>query len=88
MSSTQQMAEHPAFGEIVSMGRPAIPLIFKELVREPGFHWLQVLRDIIGSGPEIPAEARGRLRPVTECWLRWAYGAVAQFLKRSRLGRM
>lgn len=71
LSSTRQMANHPAFQEITSLGRPVVPLIFKELVREPSFHWFHALRDIIGSGPEIPAEDRGRLRPVTECWLRW-----------------
>jgi hypothetical protein len=71
LSSTRQMAEHPAYREIVSLGRPVVALIFKELVREPGFHWFHALRDIIGSGPEIPTEARGRLRPVTECWLHW-----------------
>jgi hypothetical protein len=71
LSSTQQMADHPAYREVVSLGLPVVPLIFKELVREPGFHWFHALREIIGSGPEIPAEARGRLRPVMECWLRW-----------------
>jgi hypothetical protein len=70
-SSTRQMAEHPAYREIVSLGPQIVPLIFKELVREPGFHWFHALREIIGSGPEIPTEARGRLQPVTECWLRW-----------------
>ena len=71
LSSTRQMAEHPAYREIVSLGRAVVPFIFKELVREPSFHWFHALRDILGSGPEIPADARGRLRPVTECWLRW-----------------
>jgi hypothetical protein len=71
LSSTRQMGEHPAYREIVSLGRPVLPLIFKELVREPGFHWFHALRDIVGSGPEIPADARGKLRPVTECWLLW-----------------
>jgi hypothetical protein len=71
LSSTRQMAEHPAYRDIVSLGQPVVPLIFKQLVREPDFRWLHALRDIIGSGPEIPTEARGRLRPVTECWLRW-----------------
>lgn len=70
LSSTQQMAEHPAFREIVSLGRPIVPLIFKELLRDPGFHWFHALRDILGSSPEIPSEARGKLRLVTECWLR------------------
>jgi hypothetical protein len=37
-SSTRQMADHPAYREIVSLGLPVVPLIFKELVREPGFH--------------------------------------------------
>jgi hypothetical protein len=71
LSSTHQMAEHPAYRAIVSLGQPVVPLIFKELARDPGFHWLHALRDITGSGPEIPSEARGKLRPVTECWLSW-----------------
>lgn len=68
--STRQMAERPACREIVSLGRPIVPLILRELVREPGFHWLDALREILGSGPEIPTDARGRLGPVTERWLR------------------
>jgi hypothetical protein len=70
-SSTRQMAEHPAYREIVSLGPAVVPVIFKELVREPGFHWFHALREILGSGPEIPPEARGRLGLVTACWLRW-----------------
>jgi hypothetical protein len=70
-SSTRQMAECPAYREIVSLGRPVVPLIFRELVREPSFRWFHALRDILGSGPEIPAEARGKLGLVTERWLRW-----------------
>ena len=70
-SSTQQMAEHSAYREIVSLGKPVVPLIFRVLVREPGFHWFQALREILGSGPEITGNARGRLGLVTECWLRW-----------------
>jgi len=71
LSSTRQMAELPAYREIVSLGQAVVPLIFKELEREPGFQWFHALHDILGSGPEIPSEARGKLRPVTECWLRW-----------------
>lgn len=71
LSSTRQMAAHPAYREIARLGLPVVPLIFKELVREPGFHWFHALREILGSGPEIPTEARGRLRPVTDRWLRW-----------------
>ena len=70
-SSTRQMAEHPAYREIVSLGRPVVPLIFREVVRDPGFHWFHALREILGSGPEIPTDARGRLSLVTERWLRW-----------------
>jgi hypothetical protein len=70
-SSTRQMADHPAYLEIVRMGPKVVALIFKELERNPGFHWFHALRDIIGSGPEIPAAARGKLRPVTDAWLRW-----------------
>ena len=71
LSSTRQMTEHPAYREIVSLGRAVVPMIFKELVREPGFHWFQALREILGSGPEIPSEARGRLGLVATHWLRW-----------------
>src|SRR5712691_3370577 len=71
LSSTQQMAKHPAYLEIVRMGTMVVPLIFKELERAPGFRWFHALRDILGAGPEIPTEARGKLGPVTDCWLCW-----------------
>ena len=70
-SSTLQMAKHPAYQEIVHMGMLVVPLILKELEHAPGFRWFHALRDITGSGPDIPTEARGKLRPVTDCWLRW-----------------
>ena len=65
------MAEHTAYREIASLGRPIVPLILGELVREPGYHWFHALREILGFGPEIPSDARGRLDLVAECWLRW-----------------
>jgi hypothetical protein len=71
LSTTRQMAECPAYREIVSLGQPVVPLIFQQLVREPDFRWFHALRDLLGSGPEIPTEARGKLEPVTDCWLRW-----------------
>jgi hypothetical protein len=70
------MAEHAAYREIVSLGRPVVPLIFKELGRALGFPWFRALHEITGSGPEIPTEVRGKLRAVTECWLRRAAGTA------------
>jgi hypothetical protein len=68
-SSSTEMFEHPAYQEIIGMGRQAVPLLLRELEREPD-HWFWALRTITGANP-VPARDGGNLARMAECWLRW-----------------
>jgi hypothetical protein len=41
---------HPAYQRIIEMGQPVMPLIFRELEREPD-HWFWALQSITGENP-------------------------------------
>jgi hypothetical protein len=69
-SSLTQMVTHPAYQQIIGMGKEAIPLILEELQREED-HWFWALKAITGEDP-VPPGDRGQLPKMTEDWLRWA----------------
>lgn len=69
LSSTTQIAMHPAYQAIIGMGPAALPLIFAELRREPG-PWFWALKAITGEDP-VPAQDRGDLVRMTAAWLEW-----------------
>jgi hypothetical protein len=77
LSSPPEMAKHPAYREIVAMGKPAVPLILAELEARPDF-WFAALREITGEDP-VPPEARGKVKAMAGAWLEWghAHGVVA-----------
>ncbi len=70
LSSTSQMVNHPAYQEILAMGPDVVPLLLRDLAREPE-HWFAALRAITGAQP-VPPEDRGRIDRMAEAWLRWA----------------
>ncbi len=67
VSFAQQRALHPAYQRIIGMGWAAVPLILKELQRQPE-HWLWALQAITG---EEPARNASGLRAATDAWLLW-----------------
>jgi transcriptional regulator with XRE-family HTH domain len=68
-SSSTRIVEHPAFRRIVAMGKPAIPLILRELEKEPSFlSW--ALREITGERP-VPESASGNIPRIARIWLAW-----------------
>jgi hypothetical protein len=69
VSSSSDLVAHPAFQEIVGMGRAVVPLLLRELENRTG-HWHRALRLITGSDPVPPAE-RGNIGKAEEAWLRW-----------------
>jgi hypothetical protein len=69
MSSSVQMAEHPAYREIISMGEAAVPLLLAELRRRPDF-WFAALRTITGANP-VPREMAGKVKAMAKAWLEW-----------------
>lgn len=68
-ASIVKMADHPAYKEIVSLGKPAVPLLLAELEREPD-HWFLALHSLTGASP-VPEESRGRLNEMAAAWIRW-----------------
>lgn len=68
-SSITQMATHPAYQQIIGMGKDAVPLILDELRREPD-HWFWALHAITGDDP-VPSNGRGKLEGMTRAWLDW-----------------
>jgi hypothetical protein len=68
-SSTTRILGHPAFRRIVALGEPAIPLILREIQREPD-HLSFALREITGTSP-VPAGAAGNMARIAALWLAW-----------------
>lgn len=61
---------HPAYQQIIGMGPTAIPFILRELKNKPG-HWFWALKSITGEDPVLP-EHRGKIKQMTDDWLKWA----------------
>jgi len=70
-SSTTDMVMHPAYQQIIGIGRAALPLIFAELRRAPD-HWFWALKAITGEDPVAPAD-RGKVQRMTDAWLAWGH---------------
>ncbi len=68
-SSITQIAMHPAYQHIIGFGQEAIPLILRELQKNPD-QWFWALKAISGVDP-VPQSERGRVRNMAEIWLRW-----------------
>jgi hypothetical protein len=68
-SSSARLAEHPAYQQIIGMGPEVIPLLLRELEREPD-HWFRALHALTAADP-VPAESRGKVREMAAAWLRW-----------------
>ncbi len=69
LSSITEIVMHPAYQQIIGMGPVAIPLILSELKEKQG-HWFWALKSITGEDPVL-SDQRGRIKEMTEAWLRW-----------------
>jgi hypothetical protein len=69
VSNIGKKALHPAYQEIIGMGKAAIPLLLTELRREPD-DWFWALNAITGAQP-VPPDSRGNLKEMTAAWLQW-----------------
>ncbi len=68
-SLSSEMVTHPAYLQIIGMGKSAIPLLLNEMNERPD-HWDWALRAITGTDP-VPQEAWGKLRQIAAAWLAW-----------------
>ena len=69
LSSSDQVTEHPAYQKIISLGKPAVPLIL-ERMQSQGGHWFHALHDITNADPVSPAD-RGNVVVMQKSWLQW-----------------
>jgi|CZKY01.1.fsa_nt_gi hypothetical protein len=69
ISSTTDRALHSAYQDIIGMGKPVLPLIFREMDRNGG-HWFWALRHITRENP-VPPQDAGNIKNMREAWLRW-----------------
>lgn len=68
-SSATEASKHPAYKRIVAMGSFVLPLLMRELERQPD-HWFIALHEITGVDP-VPQADRGRIKLMTQAWLDW-----------------
>ena len=78
-SSTIEMAKHPAYLKIESMGTRVVPLLLRELELRPAF-WFAALRHLTGADPVKP-EQRGNLKQMADAWLEWGKDQGINFPK-------
>ena len=67
LSSPTKMLKHPAYQKIIGMGSPALPLILRELQREPDY-WFMALAAI---ALESPVSREDNFKQAIEAWLQW-----------------
>ena len=68
-SSPSVLRDHPAFQEIIGLGEAVVPLMLRDLEERPRL-WVWALPEITGADP-VPASDRGKIRKMSEAWLRW-----------------
>ena len=68
-SSTTEMAMCPSYQRIIGLGPAAVPLILRELEREPN-HWFWALKAITGEDP-VPDASRGKVPEMSRLWVEW-----------------
>jgi hypothetical protein len=56
--------------KIIGLGPSALPLIFRELEREPDL-WFLALESITHEDPAVSEENSGDFRKIAELWIQW-----------------
>lgn len=69
LSSTSAMVSHPAYQSIIALGEPVVPLLLRDLEKEP-VHWFEALKAITGEDPVSPSDW-GNIPAMTNAWLAW-----------------
>jgi hypothetical protein len=69
LSSTTAMVSHPAYQAIIKLGEPVVPLLLRELDKEP-VHWYEALKAITGEDPVAPKDW-GNIPAMASAWLAW-----------------
>ncbi len=68
LSSIEEIYAHPAYQEIIKMGKDVIPFILYRLKDQPN-HWFMALWTITHENPISPKH-RGMIYEMTQDWLK------------------
>lgn len=68
-SLVRDLAMHPAYQQIIGLGKDALPYILRELKRELD-HWFWALEAISGENP-VPKSSLGDMEEMARIWLDW-----------------
>jgi hypothetical protein len=69
LSSTTAMVAHPAYRAIIALGPSVVPLLLRDLNREP-VHWFEALQAITSEDP-VPPGHWGNIPAMRADWLAW-----------------
>jgi hypothetical protein len=69
MSSITDIAMHPAYQQIIGLGKEVLPFIMNELSIEPAL-WFWALKAITGADP-VPPDRRGDMQAMASEWIKW-----------------
>jgi hypothetical protein len=69
LSNTAQMAMLTPYQRIIGMGMDVVPLILRELQRDPD-QWFWALEAITEEDP-VPTEAKGKVALMAQAWVEW-----------------
>lgn len=69
LSSSTALFMHPAYQQIIGLGRAVIPLLLRDLAATRN-HWFWALQAISGESPVAP-EDRGYVDRMANAWLIW-----------------
>lgn len=69
ISSSTELILHPAYQQIIGMGREVVPLLLRELEKKSG-RWFWALKSITRQDP-VPLELRGKTKEMIKIWLDW-----------------
>jgi hypothetical protein len=70
ISSMERASKHPAYQEIIGLGREVVPFLLRDLA-DNHTHWFAALEAITGARPTTAATA-GNIPKMVETWLSWA----------------
>jgi hypothetical protein len=68
-SNMDDIVGNKYYQKIIKMGMPVVPLILKDLLKEPN-HWFEALREITGEIPQKPIRP-GFAQDAVEAWIEW-----------------
>ena len=68
-SFIEKIVMHPSYQRIIGLGPAAVPLILRELAKEPD-HWFWALYSITGQDP-VRQEDSGDIRLMAQSWIGW-----------------